>query len=397
MSDSTLPPPSDSLIDRLKGRVRRFLQPGIPTGNYPLGDLRARTPSPVFWLFGKTQAGKTSIIHYLTGAEAAEIGNGFRPCTRTSRKFPFPDADSALFTFLDTRGLGEPGYDPTEDIAAFDKDAHLMLVPVRLCDFATGELREALAKIRKASRPRPTLLLLTCLHEAYSQEQHPQPYPYDSPGQGPAEVLRLAALQQQDFAGLFDRVVLLDFTKPEEGYAEPEYGGSALRRTLLELLPQAYRETLLRFENANDSLKSVHLERAAPIIAGYATLAATAGAIPIPGVDLLVLPGIQTKMIHALASLSGSPERGTRFLEFSAVLGLGVVARHAVRQVVKFVPYLGSVAGAGLAYASTMALGRAYLTYDQEIHAGHAPDAASVKRLYESEFRAAEARWGERS
>jgi uncharacterized protein (DUF697 family) len=395
VSDPIVPAGNPGFLDRIKGRWNRFVNPEANQAG-SLDHLRKLTPAPVFWMFGKTQSGKTSIIHSLTGADAAVIGNGFRPCTRSSRKFPFPTEEAPVLTFLDTRGLGEPGYDPAEDVAAFDKAAHLMIVTVRLRDFATGELREALAKIRKASRPRPVLLALTCLHEAYPQEQHPQPYPYEDVETGPDEVLKLAALHKQDFDGLFDRVVLIDLTKPEEGYEVPDYGAAALRSALLEMLPQAYRETLLRFETANDALKAQHLERVAPIIAGYCTLAATAGAIPIPGVDLLVLPGIQTKMIHALSGLSGNPERGTRFLEFTAALGLGVVARHAVRQVVKFVPYLGSAVGAGLAYASTYALGRAFVEYDQEVHAGHAPDPAAIKRMYDAELRQAESRWGKR-
>jgi uncharacterized protein (DUF697 family) len=396
LSDSLVPSQNPGFLDRLKARWQRFVHPQSGQES-ALGELRANTPAPVFWMFGKTQSGKSSIIRSLTGADSAVIGNGFRPCTRTSRMFPFPDAEAPVLTFLDTRGLGEPGYDPKEDVEAFDKTAHLMIVTVRLRDFATGELRESLADIRKASRPRPVLLVLTCLHEAYPQEQHPQPYPYVAPDAGPAEVLRLAALQKQDFDGLFDRAVLVDLTKPEEGFDEPDYGGPELRAALLELLPNAYRETLLRFETTNDTLKSQHLERVAPIIAGYCTLAATAGAIPIPGVDLLVLPGIQTKMVHALAGLSGKPERGTRFLEFTAAMGLGVIARHAARQVVKFVPYLGSAVGAGLAYASTYALGRAYVEYDQEVHAGHAPNPDVIKRMYEAELKSAEQRWGKRA
>jgi len=39
-------------------------------------------PAPVIWLFGKVQSGKTSIIRALTGAERAQIGGGFKPCTR---------------------------------------------------------------------------------------------------------------------------------------------------------------------------------------------------------------------------------------------------------------------------------------------------------------------------
>ena len=43
-----------------EARLRRHLE-----------DLRKRTPAPVFWLFGKTQSGKTSLIKYLTGADDA--------------------------------------------------------------------------------------------------------------------------------------------------------------------------------------------------------------------------------------------------------------------------------------------------------------------------------------
>ena len=33
-----------------------------------LDQLKARLPAPVFWLFGKTQSGKTSVVKFLTGA-----------------------------------------------------------------------------------------------------------------------------------------------------------------------------------------------------------------------------------------------------------------------------------------------------------------------------------------
>src|SRR5262245_12728664 len=85
-----------------------------------LGRLRQRLPMPIFWLFGKTQSGKTSAIKYLTGADQAEIGKGFRPCTRFSRRYEFPTAEAPLLSFLDTRGLDEPGYDPAEDLARFN-------------------------------------------------------------------------------------------------------------------------------------------------------------------------------------------------------------------------------------------------------------------------------------
>src|SRR6516162_3241864 len=97
-----------------------------------LEKLRERLPVPVFWLFGKTQSGKTSIIKFLTGADQAEIGKGFQPCTRFSRQYHFPSAEAPLISFLDTRGLDEPAYDPTEDLSRFNQEAHVVLVTVKV-------------------------------------------------------------------------------------------------------------------------------------------------------------------------------------------------------------------------------------------------------------------------
>jgi len=376
-----------NLLGRFWGEVRHFWKPQ-PQAEFDFSEVRAKTPAPVFWLFGKTQSGKTSIIRYLTGAEDAAIGNGFRPCTKTSRIFPFPTDEAPVLTFLDTRGLDEPSYDPAEDLASFDAQAQLMIVTCRLRDFAHGGLRDALRKIRTVNRRRPIVLALTCLHESYPQRQHPQPYFEALP-----ETLAIIEQQKIEFAGLFDAVVPIDLTKPVEGFEDTEYGGAALKAKLVEMLPTAYRETLLRLDGMNAQFKEQYLKRAIPVIIGYSTLAATAGAIPIPFVDLFVLPSIQVRMVKALADASGSPGGEKRFLELSASIGIGLLARQAIRQVAKFIPYLGSAVGAGLAYSSTYALGRAFIEYDQAAHAGHAPDAETVKKIYREHVQKAETTW----
>src|SRR6201999_124668 len=110
----------EGVMSQIWGVMKRMLsrdEGPPPDLDKTLAELRAKTPAPVFWLLGKTQSGKTSIIRHLTGAEDAAIGSGFRPCTRTSRLYQFPTADAPLLTFLDTRGVDEPGYDATEDLA----------------------------------------------------------------------------------------------------------------------------------------------------------------------------------------------------------------------------------------------------------------------------------------
>lgn len=385
--------PGSSIRDTFT-TVRKLWRADSPTADIAaeLASVRAKMPAPVFWLFGKTQSGKTSLVRYLTGAADAEIGSGFRPCTKTSREYPFPAADLPVVTFLDTRGVDEPGYDPAEDIAAFAGRANLVVVTLRITDFAHGHLRESLRKIRDASPDRPILLVLTCVHEVDPTNAQPTPYPFAG-GTVPDKHARLIAEQTKQFDGLANRIVVVDLTKPDEGFADPEYGGESLKRALLDLLPAAYRESLLRVTEIARALRDAHLRVAAPVIAGYSSMAATAGALPIPFADLLLIPAIQAKMVHELARVYGRPDDATKFLELATSVGLGVLARQAVRQVAKFIPFVGSAVGATLAGASTYALGRAFCEYFARVHGGHSVSTGELRKLYQEQLRSAETAW----
>ena len=142
-------------------------------------DLLKKIPIPVFWLFGKTGSGKSSIIRFMTVSTQAEIGNGFQPQTQTSFRYDFPTTAEPLVRFLDTRGLGEAGYDPAEDLKAFDSSTHVVIVVARVMDHALAEIISSLRIIRAARPSRPIVLALTCLHEAYPFEQHPVPDPFN--------------------------------------------------------------------------------------------------------------------------------------------------------------------------------------------------------------------------
>jgi uncharacterized protein (DUF697 family) len=369
--------------------------------NEHLDRLRQRLPVPVFWLLGKTQSGKTSVIKYLTGASHAEIGQGFRPCTRYSRRYLFPTEEAPLLSFLDTRGLDEPGYDPAEDLARFDAEAHLVLVTVKALDHAQENVHKHLQTIRRARPGRPVVLGLTCLHEAYPQQQHPQPYPFSGDGEPSAptaplsaDLFRSLAEQRRRFEGLVDHVVAVDLTPAEEGFADPDYGGPRLRQVLLDVLPAALRQTLLSLDEAKKDLQDAFARQALPHILGYSSLATAAGALPIPFVDLLLLSGIQTRMVYHLAQLYGQPLTAKRFLEIAGSLGLGLFVRQAGREAVKLIPYvgtlLGSVAGGALGGASTYALGKAFCYYFRAVHEGHVPRPEELRRYFKEQLTAAE-------
>jgi uncharacterized protein (DUF697 family) len=198
------------------------------------------------------------------------------------------------------------------------------------------------------------------------------------------------AEQQRRFAGLVDQVVPVDLTPPEEGFTDPNFGGEHLKQVLLDLLPGAYRQTLISLDQATKELQDLYAKHATPHIIAYSMLAATAGAFPIPWLDLLILPGIQTRMIFHLARFYGQPLSGTRFLELASTLGLGIVMRQAARELLKFIPYVGSVAGGMLAGASTFALGKAFCFYYQSVHQGHVPQPAELRRYYQEQLALAE-------
>src|SRR5262245_1163461 len=139
---------------------------------------RARTLAPLVWLIGKVQSGKTSIIRTLTGASDAEIGAGFRACTRTARIFDFP-AEAPIIRFLDTRGLGEAAYDPAEDMAFCEDRAHLVLAVVKALDAEQGAVVEAVHAVRQRHADWPVVVAQTCLHEGYAPgASHMLPYPF---------------------------------------------------------------------------------------------------------------------------------------------------------------------------------------------------------------------------
>ncbi len=239
--------------------------------------ILAQAPIPVIWLFGKTGSGKSSLIRYLTGATEAEIGNGFQPQTQHTRQYSFPDEQTPLVKFLDTRGLGEAHYDHAADIEKLQADSHLVVVTVRAMDHSLDELKDTWQQIRACRPHRPVLLVLTALHDAYPGQPHPEDQ--GAATRWPDQLQRSIELQKSRFAGLYDRVVEIDLTTPEDQLEPTDYRGRLLKEALLELLPAAYRHTLSCLENVEQALDDLSRRRCAPIIMAHSVLAASTAAL----------------------------------------------------------------------------------------------------------------------
>lgn len=390
-------------------------------------DLLTKIPVPVFWLFGKTGSGKSSIIRFLTGSSAADIGNGFQPQTKTSFVYDFPSPEETLVRFLDTRGLGEAGYDPAEDLRSFDSSTHVLIVVVRAMDHALAEIVSALRIIRAARPTRPIVLALTCLHEAYPLEQHPDPDPFlvgsDESSQltkeasptatvpsptaidimlhpsnlSPNQVLQRSLREQEDrFAGLVDRIVPIDLTRPEEGFHQPNFGGARLEEALIELLPAACRQALLHLDDLRNSLRDLTAQQAMPTILTYSSLAATSAATPLPWVDIPVVMALQTRLVYLLADLYDQQMNAELLLKMAGAVGGRLAVRFAVRAPLKFIPVLGQTANAAMAFAYTYSLGQACCWYFGEMKNGHVPSAKDLDHVWAEQLQQAVAVWRRR-
>lgn len=374
-------------------RVRSLLlQPALDQQQLAaaLQAARARQPLPVLWLLGKAQAGKTSIIRALTGSSAAEIGNGFQPCTRRAQFYDFPAA-MPVVRFLDTRGLGEVDYAPAEDIAYCETQAHLILGVMKATDLRQEALREVLHAVRQRHPEWPVLLAQTGLHEDYPPDAgHMLPYPYREPWPAtlPSQLVRSLLVQREQIGTLPGSApvswVALDFTHPEDGWEPLYYGLEALWEGISAISAYGWEARL----RGDVGVRDVYASAAHPQIVGHALAAAGVGALPM--LDMLGVPALQAKLLYSLAHLYQQEWDKRRVSEFFGLLGVGVgvsyVSRFVGRELVKLIPgwgqTVGAMWGASASAATTYALGKAACSYFFASRQGEVLDAAALRQVY---------------
>ncbi|MET0554982.1 MAG: hypothetical protein ABW221_18210 [Vicinamibacteria bacterium] len=169
----------------------------------------------------------------------------------------------------------------------------------------------------------------------------------------------------------------------------PALGGDAvgpLVEAVLEAAPTPLRLPLARqLPPLRHAVIGALIEDAARTNALYSLTTGLAEAVPVLNVplnlaDVVVLTKNQLLMSYRIALAAGKRGRGRELLaEVAGVIGSGLLFRQAGRSLVGLIPGVGIVPKVGVAYAGTIAIGRAVSVWAQD---GEKLTKASVRGYY---------------
>lgn len=332
---------------------------------------RHKETLPTLWLLGKTGAGKSSLIHSVTGDSRIEIGNGFSPCTRSAYSYDFPQ-DKPLMRFLDTRGLGEPDYDPEEDIEECQGRSHMLIVVMKADEPEQSHVLNALRQIRKSGRMEHVLLVHTGVYLIAEKHERFQCVSYN------------VDQVKKVWGGKVDSVQV-DFELDDES----SFGVGQLIQKLSDTMP-IVAEFMDDVDHADQEKKNFIMLKKE--ILWQAGIAGASDAVPVTGT--VTVPAIQAKMIYFIAKKYGVNWDKKSMAEFAGALGASFGAQYAakfgIRQMVKLIPVygqsVGSVSAAVISFSTTFALGRVACKYIYHKSRGESVSREELKKMYKKAF-----------
>ena len=349
-------------------RLKNYIQANNNTG-VSQTYVKQHKQLPTLWLLGKTGAGKSSLVQALTGLSSIEVGNGFAPCTKSACEYDFP-SNKPVMKFIDTRGLGEVDYNPSEDLAQIPKHGCALVVLMKADDPEQSAVLSALSQIKiqikqniknklapQTVKAIPLLLVHTAVLSVNKHDRE-----------------RLALFNEKKIEDVWDgevSSVSVDFEALQNTVEKGVYNQDGLVTALAKILPII---DLLLEKTTHHSEEIKIWQTVKNEVLWYSGSAAASDLVPALG--LVSVPAIQAKMLHSIAKRFDLSFSSQLFSELVASLGssfaLQYSTRLGARQMAKFIPIYGQTAGAlaasSMSFATTFALGRVacYFFYSKQ-------------------------------
>ncbi|MBW7454633.1 GTPase [Paenibacillus sepulcri] len=273
----------------------------------------------LFALIGDVNAGKSSTINKLIGEEVA--GVGAEPGETTEIK---PHAYTDKIYFVDTPGLNDINHKNSEETLKYFKNADVVLFFLNAAGTVFSESeKESFLQIEKINKN-----ILVVLNKIDAAD----------------EIDRLVKRVRKETGEKYEVVPISSRTGENI---------DLLRNKILEILKKKSKDILFA-KSIKEKAATAHTW-----IIGAATSAGAAGALPVPGSDIIPITAIQIGLLTKLAALYNKPLSKETAKEIVLTTIVGNIGKSIFRQVLKLFPGAGSIAGASVAGAMTLALGYA--------------------------------------
>lgn len=315
-------------------------------------------------IIGETGVGKSTLINTIFGRKVAETGSG-KPVTQETQVYRNEEQKLCI---IDTKGIETKDLSiisnleniiKTQEKEEVSKQIHIALLCIQEQNRRVQDAHIDLYNDLQNNKI-PTIIVITKAQ-------------CDAGEKGEEKFSDIVKKEFNISDDSIQRVMALESKNDNGDVIARKHGIIELTEKIFNKMDDAIKNAFARKQKCDKEMtKKALKEEALSVVKQHSILAAGVAASPIPFSDIAALLPIQIAMIGRISKTYDifdldSENIKKMAMAFAGVCGLGFAARFAMGNLIKFIPGLGSVAGAAInsfvASAATGVMGNTYVEY----------------------------------
>ena len=336
-------------------------------------DKLKKSRKPNIAIVGPTNTGKSTLVNTLFGYDIVKTEN-IPGCTRKNyikeqkygmmimdtpgygsgdkedrieAKNAIKEADLVIVVYNVMVGLTEPGLAPLQDSKDLDKKVIIVLNQTDLADFKQRDEQRNFLR----EEGYENIVEVSALTGAGMDNLIDKIYNY-LPKECKMDFMRSVITDRKDAEERIKKEIEKKLKKIEEKQKRREKLSDS-EKEFVENADEFIKKTKERVDSILDA-KSKIVNR---YIFGAGAAAAGIGALPLPGSDIIPLNIVQAALIVKIGLIYEAKLKTKTVLGMIGTLSIDELFRGLFRQLIKVIPGVGSVIGASVAAAGTIAIG----------------------------------------